>query len=764
MSTAVLITQCLQNDFVLPVGIHDQLPNALHIGHNESKRLLGEYPEEGMLLRFIQWAYQQTESDLTIINIRDWHNQNNPKQKGHLQQFGLHCLQNTEGAKLVFEKIRNNNRDVLINSTGLNDFIETSLQHELDRFATKTVKIGIIGVWTEAKVMFLAYELTTKYPEFEIAICSALTASSSTHMHFVALEHMKKILGVNIIQSVGEFARFLTGKTIDFGTTTEITHTNQINILSTDVFQKSNEDEKIINYLFRNSTELEIKVLDGGFSGNLVLKIKSKDIHGHEEVASVVKIGTRNPISNERDSFEKIRDILGNNAPNIVDYIEFKDRAGIKYRYASMFDEKVITLQSFYSQSENTAEIYNFLDVVFTKQLGRFYKAATLEEVDLFKYYGFSTSFSDSVIRKTKELIGDFDYTDNFLELEGYKLFNICKFYSDVLKDMESRVTHSHYMSYVHGDLNGANIIIDAQKNVWLIDFFHTHRGHVLKDLIKFENDVTYIFMKISSKEEFYEACKLIDFKLKVSDLSSELPDAVFNHYELNKAYKTIQKTRTYYKDLINLDKNPNQLFIGLLRYSVHTLSFDECNGWQKKLALYTSCKLAEILKDYITLNKLLKIDILKNNPEIGMTILPGRKDWKRNLSSDVDEIIKQKFTNVISLVTRDELNTYGVTDLFEVYKNKNINFKHISIMDQGIPTVQEMKNIVNHINSCILRNEKVLIHCVGGLGRTGLVVAAYLKSIKKITTSDAVNIVRDSRSPRAIESEIQMSFLEHYN
>ena len=32
-------------------------------------------------------------------------------------------------------------------------------------------------------------------------------------------------------------------------------------------------------------------------------------------------------------------------------------------------------------------------------------------------------------------------------------------------------------MAWVHGDLNGANIILDAQGNVWLIDFFHTGPG-----------------------------------------------------------------------------------------------------------------------------------------------------------------------------------------------------------------------------------------------------------------------------------------------
>jgi hypothetical protein len=34
--TTVLITQCLQRDFVDPIGPHDPLPNLLHVGYSEA--------------------------------------------------------------------------------------------------------------------------------------------------------------------------------------------------------------------------------------------------------------------------------------------------------------------------------------------------------------------------------------------------------------------------------------------------------------------------------------------------------------------------------------------------------------------------------------------------------------------------------------------------------------------------------------------------------------------------------------------------------
>ena len=209
MKKTILITQCLQNDFVEPIGIHDQLPNSLHIGYEESKRLIGENPDEGMLIRLMDWAYNHS-ANLEIINIRDWHDLNDPTQTAHLTQFGEHCVQNSKGAEFVFEQFRNSNKEQIIDASGLNDFYETDLKEQLDKYKGQDVKVGIIGVWTEAKVSFLSYELATRYPSFEIAICSALTASSSTHMHFIALEQLKSLLNVNLISSVTEFAGFLS--------------------------------------------------------------------------------------------------------------------------------------------------------------------------------------------------------------------------------------------------------------------------------------------------------------------------------------------------------------------------------------------------------------------------------------------------------------------------------------------------------------------------------------------------------------------------
>jgi protein-tyrosine phosphatase len=54
------------------------------------------------------------------------------------------------------------------------------------------------------------------------------------------------------------------------------------------------------------------------------------------------------------------------------------------------------------------------------------------------------------------------------------------------------------------------------------------------------------------------------------------------------------------------------------------------------------------------------------------------------------------------------------------------------------------------------------MIHCVGGLGRSGAVAAGYLK-YRGLSTDEAVAEVRRARSPEAIESEEQMNFVRTY-
>ena len=762
---AALITQCLQNDFVAPVGRYDALPNLLHIGFEEARRLMGEIPDEGPVARVMRWAQQQPDAQLKLVHIRDWHDAADAAQQQHLQQFGTHCLKDTPGARFAFaESYAPHKAATIIDSPGLNDFLGTPLGDDLAAGIAARARIGVMGVWTEAKVSFLAYELRTRFPQAEIAVCSALAASASRNGHFLALQQLKNLLGIRIIDSVGGFVDFLGGEL------------DEAPLQAAEGFQPKLEfasglapgdiDRHLIAYLFRDCVSVYARALSGGFSGNLVLACDSIDRERRRQTPHVVKIGARDPIGRERASFEKIEQVLGNAAPRISDFADWGGRGAIKYRYAAMGGGAASTLQRLYMDGLPQAEINRILDTVFGEQLARLYSAPEREAVDLFDHYQFSTRWAPHVLERVTALVGA-AAGGVMIDLPGgVRTPNVCAFYETALDKLPRQPGRSWWFAHVHGDLNGANIILDANRNVWLIDFFHTDRGHILKDLAKLENDLLYIWTPLQNAEDLAAATRVTDALLAVRDLAGELPtaaDSGIHAPTLARAWDTVRKLRGFYPALVDSDRDPLQLLIAQLRYAVHTLGFEECNHWQKLWALYTAGHAAALIEQWLAGSGPLRVDWLTPAaPNLGLTLLPGRRDYGRDLHADLAALKAAGVTHVLSLLTADELAARGVEHLPEAVRAAGFAHRHDALLDQAAATPAQMDGIVDWLNQALSSGGRVAVHCMAGLGRSGMAAACYLAR-GGMAAEQAIQLVRDRRSPRAIETAAQAAFAAEY-
>jgi len=511
-----------------------------------------------------------------------------------------------------------------------------------------------------------------------------------------------------------------------------------------------------------------MKVLDGGYSGNLVLGAQSIDMEGREEAPHVLKIGPQEPIGLERMSFEKVEQVLGNSAPRITEFIDYKERGGIKYRYASMGKGDSTTFQKHYDSGISLEKIRKFLDIVFEDQLGKFYKARTFEKTNLMEYYMYNPGRAERLKGNIEKLLGQ-KAEDEILNLPtGQSFPNPYAFYRDVLPDLIPRVNRSAFFSYVHGDLNGANIMIDGQENVWLIDFFHTHKGHVLKDLIKMENDLLYIYTPLNSAEDMEEAMILSDIIFNVRDLAKPLKpveETALSKPGFIRTYETLKILRSYYPKLIEHDRDPLQLLIAQQRYSLHTLIFFESNHYHKLWALYNSGHFGRLMQDRIKTGGLLRVDWIEHEVidkgAIGLTILPGRKDYSRSIDEDLLQLKKEGVDVIIPLITDDEFHQFGVDDLLEEYQKNGFTVHRLPIMDQLVSSEQEMRNLVNYLDVQMQEDKKIMVHCVGGLGRSGMAAASYLK-YKGLNSDKAIEVIRAARGPRAVESMAQEEFVQN--
>ncbi len=85
----------------------------------------------------------------------------------------------------------------------------------------------------------------------------------------------------------------------------------------------------------------------------------------------------------------------------------------------------------------------------------------------------------------------------------------------------------------------------------------------------------------------------------------------------------------------------------------------------------------------------------------------------------------------------------------------------HEPLEDMEPPTQEQLDRCVSAVTKAIAGNMGVAVHCGAGLGRTGVVLAAYLVT-KGLSASNAISRVRRLR-PHSIETDEQAESIERF-
>jgi ADP-ribosyl-[dinitrogen reductase] hydrolase len=145
----------------------------------------------------------------------------------------------------------------------------------------------------------------------------------------------------------------------------------------------------------------------------------------------------------------------------------------------------------------------------------------------------------------------------------------------------------------------------------------------------------------------------------------------------------------------------------------------------------------------------------------IGLTLCPGKKDpgggWNRDLDIDLDAIREWGAEVVVSLVEHRELELLEVVPMPEAVARRGMEWVHLPIADVRVPNQEFEAKWVDSgrdLRDRLRSGGSILIHCRGGLGRTGTIAARLLVELG-MDAKGAIDAVRRVR-PGAIETREQ--------
>lgn len=100
----------------------------------------------------------------------------------------------------------------------------------------------------------------------------------------------------------------------------------------------------------------------------------------------------------------------------------------------------------------------------------------------------------------------------------------------------------------------------------------------------------------------------------------------------------------------------------------------------------------------------------------------------------------------------------------------KKVEIYNYPIKDFSVPTKEYLLEILNKIDDCLKKNKRVYIHCMGGIGRTGVVIGCYLVYSNIVKNTEALDYLKKLRkhlgkeSPETLKQKKMIEEWEIYN
>lgn len=151
--------------------------------------------------------------------------------------------------------------------------------------------------------------------------------------------------------------------------------------------------------------------------------------------------------------------------------------------------------------------------------------------------------------------------------------------------------------------------------------------------------------------------------------------------------------------------------------------------------------------------------DIALSKGVVGLMRCPGA--GPQSLDADIALIRDWGADLVVTLVENGELAELRLSGLAAAMTAQGLTQRHLPIRDYDVPgpkTLDLWRGLSPQVHSLLARGGRVLVHCRGGLGRSGTMAALMLVE-QGVPVDRAITQIRAAR-PGAIETPAQEAWL----
>ena len=100
------------------------------------------------------------------------------------------------------------------------------------------------------------------------------------------------------------------------------------------------------------------------------------------------------------------------------------------------------------------------------------------------------------------------------------------------------------------------------------------------------------------------------------------------------------------------------------------------------------------------------------------------------------------------------------IPDLIEEARRHGLHVLRLPLVDGSVPqSTSDVIGLLEQIHVAVANGERVVIHCAGGLGRSGVIAGCYLRDLG-VSATDALEMLAKTRGPRCPETEQQQEYV----